>query len=198
MFCCVLLGAAGRHRPSRDTGTKRTMWTDGKRNTNGIADFSHIRSEILSELHPMLHHIAWLAFILQGVEGVLGPTGIIGPSGYPVCISYSISLSEFQLPPVCFLTMMELLSVFFLSIREPRVTEEVRGRWCVVLFDKSFYVFCTLRLGQLVVLVESTLSCLCPQDPSLLFSIVCCNIAHDSWLPWNSCGYRLRAHLEPF
>lgn len=30
----------------------------------------------------------------------------------------------------------------FFSIREPRVTEEVRGRWCVVLFDKSF--FCLL------------------------------------------------------
>lgn len=138
---CVLLGTAGRYRPSRDTGTKRTLWTDGKRKTTGRAESSHICSEI-SALHLMLHHIVWLAFILQGVEGVLGPTGIIGPSGHPVCICYSVSCAELHVSPVCFLAMMEWFPVFFLSIREPRVTEEVKGRWCVVLFDKSF--FCLL------------------------------------------------------
>lgn len=138
----MLLGAAGRHRPSRDTGTKRTLRADGKRKTNGGAESSHVCGEILSELRLMLYRIIWLAFILQGVEGVLGPTGIIGPSGHPVCISYSVSCAELHVPPVCFLAMMERSSVFFLSIREPRVTEEVRGRWCVVLFDKSS--FCLL------------------------------------------------------
>lgn len=145
----MLLGAAGRHRPSRDTGTKRTLWTGGKRRQMR-AELSHIRGDILSELQLMLHHIVWLAFIFQGGEGVLGPTGIKGPSGYPVCISYSVSCAELHMPPLCFLAMIEWLSVSFLSIRELRVTEEVRGRWCVVLFEKSLFslsVFCMLRLG---------------------------------------------------
>lgn len=53
------------------------------------------------------------AFVLQGVEGVSGPTGIIGPSGHLVRISSSVSCAELHEPPVCFLAMMERSSVFF-------------------------------------------------------------------------------------
>lgn len=126
---CVCLGAARWHRPSGYTGTKRTSWTDGEWRTKGRVESLHVDGEILSELHLMFHHIVWLAVFLQGVEGALGPTGIIGPSGHPVCISYPILCRA--LCTFCCQATMEQLFVYFLSIREPRVTEEVRGRWCV-------------------------------------------------------------------
>lgn len=98
----------------------------------------------------MLHPIVWLAFFLQGVEGVLGPTGIIGPSGHPVCISYSISWQV--LFAFCLLSGNDGAIVCVFSLHQGAQGdrgsqgEMVRG----AVFDKSSSVFCELRLGQLV------------------------------------------------
>lgn len=103
----VFLGAPRRHRPSWNTGTKRTTWFVGKWKMNGrLVTQCSISA---NALNSQTAHIPWQnnqwsircsnilyihshyhAFALQGMEGALGPIGIIGPSGQPVRTSYLI------------------------------------------------------------------------------------------------------------
>lgn len=115
-------------------------------------------------------HSHYHAFALQGMEGALGPIGIIGPSGHPVRTSYLILSAKLYVTSACFLAMMEWSSVSYLSIRGPRVTKGVGGRWCVAPF--WWILFCLYyeqRIRYFVWRQHSTR----PPLPSALFISYC-------------------------
>lgn len=133
---CVCLGAARRHRPSGYTGTKRTSWTDGEWRTKDRVESLHVDGEILSEI------FWWNIIRLSDVPSYRltsrlspGCRRNVGPHRHhrpqrSSCM-YLLSCLVLSVMHILLSGNDRAICVYFLSIREPRVTEEVRGRWCV-------------------------------------------------------------------
>lgn len=138
----------------------------------------------MSVFHQILHHIcpqSLACHCLTGYGGDFGPCWHHWPQRSS-CM-YLISLFVCQVS--CYLSllpgidrMIDPLSLF-LSFRDPRVTKEVRERWCVALLWWIFFCLnCKHRILSMETAHHPALFCL----QQFSFPIVlCCLLFHSQW-----------------
>lgn len=203
MLVNVFLGTPGRHWPSRNTGTKRTTRFDGKIKINGSLQIrcsfssrcwyteflqtalSAWRTSTRSSESSIIcvSFIANVPLLSRAWKALWAPLASLGPAVIRYVPHLSSHLPSFMwLLSVFFLAVIEWSSVFFLTIRDPRVTKEAEGRWCVALFWWILVcLYCEHRIGYLVWRRHSTQ----PPLPSALFFsfpiVFRCLLLHSRW-----------------
>lgn len=149
--------------PGRDPGTERTTWFDGemKMNSTLVRSVQYFRRRHGAQLSPTAHlpwkiSTAWsdapscvssvtnMSLLSRVWRERWAPLASLAPAVILYVPHISSYLPSFMWLVPAFRQWWSDAVSPLLSIRDPRVTKEVGGRWCVALFWWIFSV-CTVK-----------------------------------------------------